>query len=126
MNAHIEQTFDPTAQSLARLYKALAHPIRLSLLYILTQEEACVCHLMCALQRPQPYISQQLSILRSANLVTDRREGQVVFYAVTDPTVTDLIQLGLHILGKDAGFLTLPVEAGKPLADCSCPKCMGQ
>ena len=76
------------------MYKALAHPVRLHLLHLLLQEEACVCHLTCVMRRPQPYISQQLGILRDAGLVADRREGQIVYYRVVNPAMAGILALG--------------------------------
>ncbi|MBX3061322.1 MAG: winged helix-turn-helix transcriptional regulator [Anaerolineae bacterium] len=42
----------------ANYFKALAHPVRLQILAVLRQGEACVCHLEVILQRRQAYISQ--------------------------------------------------------------------
>ncbi len=68
-------------------FKALSHPTRLQILDVLRDEPACVCHLMAALNRPQPYISQQLAVLRDIGLVVDNKQGQNVFYQVRDRRV---------------------------------------
>jgi len=117
---------EAAARELAGLYKAMAHPVRLYLLQLLSQEEACVCHLTCLLRRPQPYISQQLGILRAANLVVDRREGQVVYYAVTDPTVVELITVGQRFLGQEALIAEMSVVPHYPLPGCTCPRCVSE
>ena len=50
--------------------KAMAHPVRLQILDMLRGgDEVCVCHMEAALRRRQAYISQQLMVLRDANLV---------------------------------------------------------
>jgi ArsR family transcriptional regulator len=95
------------------LFQIMAHPVRLRLLLELCREEECVCHLAALLDRPQPYISQQLAELRQAGLVVDRREGQRVFYRVVDRRVRDLLSA--------AGVL---VDERRPLVEgCACPKC---
>jgi ArsR family transcriptional regulator len=63
----------------AKLFRVLAHPVRLQILTILAKHEACVCHLEALLGRPQPYVSQQLATLREAGLVQDRREGTLIY-----------------------------------------------
>ncbi len=55
-------------RELAKVFGALSHPARLLLLQLLAQEEQCVCHLTAVLRQRQPYVSQQLSVLRDAGL----------------------------------------------------------
>lgn len=50
--------------------KALGHPECLIILKILAEREACVSELVNLIRKRQPYVSQQLMALRSANLVT--------------------------------------------------------
>ena len=64
----------------SRLFKALGDETRLRIIALLSQGELCVCHLQDALKLPQPNVSRQLGILRSAGLVEDRREGSWVYY----------------------------------------------
>ncbi len=63
-----------------RVLKALAQPVRLEIMDILRRGPACVCDLVTATGRRQPYISQQLIVLREAGLVASRSEGQKNFY----------------------------------------------
>ncbi len=51
-----------------QIYKALTHPARIAILRILQDGEHCVCHLEAHLGYRQAYISQQLSVLRDADL----------------------------------------------------------
>lgn len=126
MNLHELHAAGSPASDLAQLYKALAHPVRLYLLYVLTQEEACVCHLTCLLRRPQPYVSQQLGVLHEAGLVTDRRDAQLVYYRAADPSVAELIELGQRILQQMGRPAELPAIGERPLPDCPCPQCTGR
>lgn len=66
-------------------YKALADETRLKTLMLLEQEgELCVCELMEALDESQPKVSRHLAQLRKAALLTDRRQGQWVFYRINE------------------------------------------
>ena len=69
-----------TYEQMAQIYKALAHPYRLWLLDQLSEEGTCICTLVEPSGRTQPYISQQMRVLRRAGLVTARRSGRRVFY----------------------------------------------
>ena len=62
-------------------FKALADDTRLRCLLLITQStELCVCELMAALNETQPKISRHLAQLRKNGLLSDRRQGQWVFY----------------------------------------------
>ena len=66
-----------------QFYKCLADETRLRcMLLIAAQGELCVCELMNALNEQQPKVSRHLAQLRSCGLLTDRRQGQWVFYSI--------------------------------------------
>ncbi len=102
-------------EELADLLKAMAHPARLQILVMLRQGEICVCHIENALGKRQPYISQQLMVLRDAGAVDSRKDGLQVYYRIRDPRVHRLLDAALG--GLDATNFT-------PLPDCSCPTCI--
>ena len=108
----------------AQIAQALAHPVRLRILDILARQEACVCHLTAILQRPQPYVSQQLAALRDAGLVTDRREGTLIYYRLADKRLATWLDQGKALVsdgGREAVFFApVPEEA---LPNCPCPRC---
>lgn len=96
------------------LLKALAHPIRLQILDMLRQGELCVCHIERAIHKRQAYVSQQLMVLREAELVVCRKEGLQVYYRLAIPTTADLLTL---ICGPAAPH-------GHDVIDgCPCPTC---
>ncbi len=65
------------------LFKALSDETRLlSLLLLQSLGELCVCELMVALDESQPKVSRHLAQLRKAEFLTDRRQGQWVFYRI--------------------------------------------
>lgn len=75
----------------AEFFKALAHPLRIHILDSLRDGEHSVGELRDLLGVETPNVSQQLAILRSKNLVRARKDGNNVFYSVTDPTVFQLL-----------------------------------
>ncbi len=112
---------DPFATQAAML-KAIAHPVRLRIVEILRRAPECVCHLSAALERPQPYISQQLAILRSAGVIVDERDGANVFYRLADPSVVRLVDAACEpMIAEDGGAC----PGRRRVAGCNCPKCSG-
>ena len=115
-------------ERLAELLKALSHPVRLQILEVLDQEgEACVCHLESRLGQRQAYISQQLSKLREVGLVSDRRDGLNVFYALTTDRLKTFIQDAKELLqavgsGTDAVLEFNSIQQIEP-EQCNCPSC---
>jgi len=111
----------------AQLFRALSHPVRLRILDILSHQEACVCHLTEILGQRQPYVSQQLAILREAGLVTDRREGTLIYYRPADDLLKTLLDQGKavtrNLMSENLVFAPVPEEA---LANCPCPRCQGE
>lgn len=81
---------EPQTEELARpvrLLKALADPVRLRLLHLLTsRDEVCVCYLHEALELPQPTVSRHLAYLRKSGLVATRKDGLWVHYRLAKPT----------------------------------------
>ena len=80
-----------------QFYKCLADETRLRcLLLIMDQQELCVCELMQAMNESQPKISRHLAQLRSCELLTDKRQGQWVFYSIN----TNLPEWAVSVLSQ--------------------------
>lgn len=103
-----------------QIFKVLTHPVRLAILEILQDGEHCVCHMEAHLGFRQAYISQQLSVLRDAGLVQDRRDGWNIFYRVVDSRIYDVLKAVRQITGQDESKLR------KTNVTCLCPTCSGQ
>jgi len=86
------------ATRVADLFKALADPTRIRIISLLAHTEMCVGDLCLTLGMSQPAISHQLRILRNLAIVSARKQGQHVFYTLTDQHIHDLYCQGLaHI-----------------------------
>jgi ArsR family transcriptional regulator len=118
---------------LETVFKALADGTRLRILGLLATGEVCVCHIHESLKIPQPKASRHLAYLRRAGLVTTRRDGLWIYYALApavDPLVATIQQAVTHTLGhvetvgKDAQRLQrqtgccLPGVTGTPTYAC--------
>ena len=79
---------------LSDLFKIFGDTTRIKILYSLFESEMCVCAIAELLGMTQSAISHQLKILKQAKLVTGRREGKSVFYALADDHVRSIIDQG--------------------------------
>lgn len=84
----------------ADFFKTLAHPLRLAILEQLRSGEKSVNELQVLLEADQSAVSQQLSRLRSGNLVDTRKEGTTVFYMVNEPLILDLMDVAREIFNR--------------------------
>src|SRR6185436_19580356 len=73
------------ASAKAEMFKALGHPIRIRALEVLVAGERLVGELADELGVEMSHLSQQLAVLRRAQIVTARRVRSTVFYSVRDP-----------------------------------------
>ncbi len=88
-------------EQLAALFKVLGDPNRLRMLWALDREEMCVCDLAQFIGVSESAVSHQLRQLRQLQLVTNRRQGPVLYYRLSDDHVRALIHLALeHIREK--------------------------
>jgi ArsR family transcriptional regulator len=81
------------AAELAKVFKALADPVRLRLLNMIASVEggeACVCDLNVAFELSAPTISHHLKVLRQAGLIEGERRGTWVYYKVVPDAVARL------------------------------------
>ena len=87
--------------------QALAEPTRLQIIDLLRGGERCVCELTDALDATQPRLSFHLRVLKDAGLVTDRREGRLIYYTLATEVLDDM-----------AAWLTMPSPAWRTGRQC--------
>ena len=80
-------------EAAADLLRALAHPVRLSLLRTLIDGERSVGEIEHLANVVQPGLSQQLGVLRKADLVHTRREAKLVFYRINQARIAEVSAL---------------------------------
>jgi len=90
---------DQDLDQLTGLFQLLSDKTRLKILFLLSDGERNVTSLCDDLSLPQPTVSHHLGLLRTSNLIANRRQGKQVFYALNG-SVNLLgeqgIQVGLH------------------------------
>jgi DNA-binding transcriptional ArsR family regulator len=82
----------------ADLCKALAHPVRLRILDLLSEGERTVEELTRLIGTGQSNLSQHLAALRQRRLVSTRREGAKVYYALSTPKIVEACNLTRKLL----------------------------
>ena len=88
----------PLYQAKADFFRTLGHPGRIRILELLSERDHAVHELLDAISIEQSNLSQQLAVLRRAGLVTQRRDGGAVLYAIRVPEVRDLLRDARAIL----------------------------
>ncbi len=88
----------PVSEVKADLFRSLAHPARIRVLELLSEGERSVGEMAPIVGVEPSHLSQQLAVLRRAGLVTTRKEGSTVFYAVRDPELLELLVVAKRVL----------------------------
>lgn len=88
----------PIYQVKADFFKTLGHPARIRVLELLRDGERSVSQLIPEVGIEASHLSQQLGVLRRANLLQSRKEGSTVLYSVTDPRIFELLEVAKAIL----------------------------
>ncbi|HLG13755.1 MAG TPA: metalloregulator ArsR/SmtB family transcription factor [Blastocatellia bacterium] len=102
----------------AEFFKALAHPLRISILDALRDGELTVNEISQHFDVEPANASQQLSVLRNKNIVVARKEGSNVYYSVSDKTVFKLLDVAKdlfnnHLIGVRS--MLEEIESRKPV-----------
>jgi ArsR family transcriptional regulator len=93
-----EAMSQPISVVKAELFKALGNPARVRVLELLSLGEQTVSELQPEVGIESSHLSQQLAVLRRAGLVTTRKVGSTVVYAIKDPLVVELLAVAKRLL----------------------------
>src|SRR6266702_1737839 len=88
----------PLYQLKAEFFKTLGHPARIRILELLSEREHAVAEMLPEVGIEPAHLSQQLAVLRRANLVVTRTEGSTVYYSLPSPDVAELLRVARTIL----------------------------
>ena len=81
--------------SLTLIGKALAHPLRERMLWMLSEGKLCGCEFAPELGVDPSIVSRYLAVLERAGLITSRRAGVRVMWQLADPRLLEVLeQLG--------------------------------
>jgi DNA-binding transcriptional ArsR family regulator len=77
----------------ASVFQALAHPTRIAVIEVLKEGELSAGAIQERLSVEQANLSQHLAILRSRQLVTNRKEGNQVFYSLRNSVLIEVLEI---------------------------------
>lgn len=102
----------------SKIFKIMSDPTRLKILFTLLNDEKCTCEcgkqncsectchacmiekcvgdIVNEIKESQSLVSHQLTVLRNANLVRVRKDGQRVFYSLSDGHVKELLNVAIE------------------------------
>jgi len=87
-----------TVEALADTFRVLGDPTRVRILDALASGELCVCDIAALVGISESAVSHQLRLLRGMRLVRPRRAGRLVYYAVDDQHILELLkQASTHV-----------------------------
>lgn len=84
----------------AEFFKALAHPLRISILDALRTGELTVNEISQRFGVEPANASQQLAVLRNKGIVAARKEGSSVYYSVSDHAIFKLLDAAREIFNN--------------------------
>lgn len=87
----------------AEILKAIAQETRLSILELLRDGERCVCEIFPAISQEQSNVSRHLNVMQKAGILTRRKDGLKIFYAIKHPEALAIIDLAATIMTSEAG-----------------------
>ena len=92
----------------SEILKALAHPQRLCIVKMLCEKEsASVSDMQTCLDEAQPTVSQHLSKLKLARLIEGKRDGNSIYYSISDEETLKRIKSIIENLFEDQSFVYL-------------------
>src|SRR6516225_9352279 len=77
----------------AEIFQALGHPTRIAILEVLRDGELAAGTIIERLGMEQANVSQHLAVLRSKQIVVNRKAGNQVFYSVRDRLIIEMLDL---------------------------------
>jgi len=87
----IETISDDSLDNAVKGLKAIAHPARLKILCFLQEKEATVNEIVEVTGMSQSAVSQHLSKMKAYNVLNDRRDGNRVFYRLSEKEYNQLV-----------------------------------
>lgn len=86
---------------LADVLKSLAQPTRLKIIDFLRDGERCVCEIFPAIDEEQSNTSRHLAYMQTHGILSRRKEGVKIYYAVKHPEVLDIIDRATTIVRRE-------------------------
>jgi len=94
----IKEVFNHSVSS-NKTFRALADPTRREILVLLRHDEITAGALAEKFDMTKPAMSHHFAVLKDADLITSRREGQQIWYGLNTTVVQDLMAWAMHLIG---------------------------
>jgi ArsR family transcriptional regulator len=83
------------------ILKSLAQPTRLKIIDFLRGGERCVCEIFPAIGEEQSNTSRHLNMMVSTGILSRRKDGVKIFYAVKHHEIFEIVDLATVIMTKE-------------------------
>jgi ArsR family transcriptional regulator, repressor of sdpIR and other operons len=83
-----------------RAFRALADPTRREIIRLLGQDEMTAGELADHFEMTKPSMSHHFSVLKDADLIKSRREGQQIWYSLNTTVIQDVLRWALDLTRK--------------------------
>jgi ArsR family transcriptional regulator len=83
--------------TLTAAFKAIADPTRREILHLLRKEEMTAGDVAARFDMTKPTMSHHFSVLKDAGLVSSRREGQTIWYALNTTVLEDVLAWAMNM-----------------------------
>ena len=97
------QELDQSTNALIMIFHALSHPVRFSICKFLLTKPRSVSELCELLELKQYAVSQQLAILRSAEILDAERQSRYIIYSLKSDAVRRILRVSMRNVGLDDG-----------------------
>ena len=85
----------------ADILKALGQPTRLKIIDFLRDGERCVCEIFPAIGEEQSNTSRHLNMLQQSGILSRRKDGLKIYYAIKHPEVLRIIDLARQVMAQE-------------------------
>jgi ArsR family transcriptional regulator len=83
------------------ILKALAQPTRLKIIEFLRAGERCVCEIFPAIGEEQSNTSRHLNMMLAAGVLSRRKDGLKIYYAIKHPEVLEVVDIVTQIVKQE-------------------------
>ena len=94
---------DNLLNELSVIFKTIADPTRIKILWCLDNNEMCVCDIANAVVISKSLVSHQLAVLRNKEIVKSRKAGKEVYYTLDDEHISKLYEIGVEHINHKIG-----------------------
>ena len=85
----------------AEILKSVSQPTRLKIIEFLRDGERCVCEIFPAIGEEQSNTSRHLNLMLSSGVLSRRKDGLKIYYAIKHPEILTIVDLATEIMTNE-------------------------